>query len=172
MHEHEGLWAAPLRMIKAIDLMKATSGDPRVKIAIVDGPLDTTHPALSHMRAMTPNNNSLFCNFRDSIACIHGTFVAGILGAKRGYAAPGMCPDCSFIVRQIFLEGTSRNGLDLPSTSAENLADAIIYVVDAGANIINLSVGLTSTSLMKYPSIISSLCLCPHAWSISSGCCR
>jgi subtilisin family serine protease len=146
---------SPLRLIRALDLMEVTSGDPLIRVGIIDGPIDGTHPALSRMRTIVAKgDNSVLCTFKNSIACIHGTFIAGILGATRGYAAPAMCPDCTFIVRPIFLEGASTS-LDFPSTSPNKLADAIIDVVDAGAKIVNLSAGLASSSLKRYPSLIT-----------------
>ena len=40
-----------------------------------------------------------------------------------------------------------------PSTTPEELSDAIIEVVDAGARIINLSLGLSTSSLITYPKL-------------------
>ena len=42
------------------------------------------------------------CKNANSIACRHGTFVAGILCAKRGLSAPAICPDCEIILNPIF----------------------------------------------------------------------
>ena len=40
----------------------------------------------------------------DRLACMHGTFVAGILCAMRDLSAPGICPDCKVIWYPIFSE--------------------------------------------------------------------
>jgi subtilisin family serine protease len=77
---------------------------------------------------------------------MHGTFVAGILSARRGSSAPAICPDCTLLVRPIFSETTPTNG-DLPSATPEELAEAIVDCVDAGARVLNLSVALTQASL-------------------------
>jgi len=80
-----------------------------------------------------------------SIACMHGTFVAGMLCAKRGSAAPAICPDCTLLVRPIFPETVSTSG-DMPSAMPEELASAIVETVNAGARLINLSAPLARSS--------------------------
>ena len=59
--------------------------------------------------------------------------------------APAICPGCSLLVRPIF-SGAPANGRQMPSASAEELADAIVDVVQAGARVINLSVALQGPS--------------------------
>ena len=81
----------------------------------------------------------------DSIACSHGTFVAGILFGKRNSGAPAICPDCTLLVCPIFPETVSANE-DMPSAEPEELASAIVDSVNAGARIINLSAALTHPS--------------------------
>jgi subtilisin family serine protease len=81
--------------------MDRTEGRPEVVVGIVDGPIG---PARAH-----------------------GTFVAGILAARRGSPAPAICPACSFVARPL-----------LGPTPAE-LARALIDCVDAGARVVNLS---------------------------------
>jgi subtilisin family serine protease len=85
------------------------------------------------------------CSQAGSAACLHGTFVAGILCAKRGSAAPAICPGCTLLVRPIFKETTSKNGV-LPSASPDELTAAITEVVDAGARVINLSAAFDQPS--------------------------
>jgi subtilisin family serine protease len=72
---------------------------------------------------------------------VHGTFVAGILSARRGSAAPAICPDCALLVRPIFTEPSAGNG-QMPNATPEELATAIADAIRAGANVINLSAAL------------------------------
>ena len=44
------------------------------------------------------------CARSSSRACQHGTFVAGMLASRHGSAAPGICPDCTLLLRPIFAE--------------------------------------------------------------------
>jgi subtilisin family serine protease len=76
---------------------------------------------------------------------MHGTFVAGILCARRGSPAPGICPGCTLLVRPIFLE-TAADRQTLPSATPAELAEAIAQCVDAGARVLNLSVALAQPS--------------------------
>jgi subtilisin family serine protease len=71
--------------------------------------------------------------------------VAGILSSKRGSRAPAICPECTLLVRPIFPELT-RGGERWPGTSAQELAEAIVEAVKAGARVLNLSVDLLAPS--------------------------
>jgi subtilisin family serine protease len=76
---------------------------------------------------------------------MHGTFVAGILSARRSSTAPAICPGCTLLLRPIFSEAAAIDKV-VPSASAQELAEAIIDTVDAGAHIINLSSALGQPS--------------------------
>ena len=136
----------PLDLVKLAPLMRIASGRTETRVALIDGPVATTHPELSGTRILELQGKiEGTCQRATSVACMHGTFVAGILSAKRGSAAPAICPDCTLIVRPIFPETTSANG-QMPSATPEELAAAIIECVDAGAHVINLSAALANPS--------------------------
>jgi subtilisin family serine protease len=126
--------------------MDMTRGTSEIKIGLIDGPVDIKHPDLNigNIREV-PGRFAGACSRSNSVACRHGTLVAGILIAKRGSAAPAICPGCTLLVRPIFEETTSRDG-DMPSATPEELAQAIIDTVDAGSNVINLSSALAQVS--------------------------
>jgi subtilisin family serine protease len=136
----------PLELVQLTALMDRTSGRAEISIGLIDGPVLLTHPELAseHIREV-PGKLRGTCSRSDSIACVHGTFVAGILSARRGSTAPAICPVCSLLLRPIFSEAT---GLDnvVPSASPKDLAEAIIDTVNAGAGIINLSSALAQAS--------------------------
>jgi subtilisin family serine protease len=71
--------------------------------------------------------------------------VAGILFARRGSVAPAICPGCTLLLRPIFAEAAEGNG-NMPSATSDELAEAIIESVDAGARVINLSSALVRPS--------------------------
>jgi len=85
------------------------------------------------------------CTRVNSTACLHGTFVAGILSAVRNSSAPAICPGCTLVVRPIFLQSSVAHA-DTPSASPQEIADAVIECVDAGARVLNLSVALATPS--------------------------
>jgi subtilisin family serine protease len=68
-----------------------------------------------------------------------------MLSARRGSAAPAISPGCTLLLRPIFAEALSGNG-QMPSASPEELAEAIIGSVEAGARVINLSSALVRPS--------------------------
>jgi len=105
------------------------------------------HPELAsqHIREI-PGNGSGACTQANSTACLHGTFVAGILCAKRDSSAPAICPDCTLLVRPIFAETTAANE-EMPSATPEELAQAILDCIDAGTHVLNVSAALAHPSI-------------------------
>jgi subtilisin family serine protease len=136
----------PLDLVRLTQLIDRTSGRPEVTIGLIDGPVVTNHPELAnqHVREVC-GNGSATCTQANSIACLHGTFVAGILSAKRGSIAPAICPDCTLLVRPIFSETIPGNG-QVPSATPEELALAIVECIEAGARVLNLSAALAQPS--------------------------
>lgn len=132
----------PLDLVNLTALMNRTSGSTEVKIGLIDGPVVTKHPFLAgpNLREIHETNGST-CTQADSIACLHGTFIAGILSAKRNSPAPAICPNCTLLVRRIFAE-TASGSEQMPSATQKELAAAIIECIDAGVRIINLSLAL------------------------------
>jgi subtilisin family serine protease len=150
----------PLSQIRLRSIMDISSGSPEIKIGLVDGPLDYTHIAFQGSRITAVKESQLAaCKNASSIACRHCTFVAGILFARRGTSAPAICPDCTLILRPVFMDEKrsthSKGGKDIifPSTVPDELSNAIVEVVDAGARMINLSLGLSTSTLMTYPTL-------------------
>ena len=134
--------ASPLELVKLTALMQRTSGSPEVRIGLIDGPVVTQHPDLSseHLREIAGGIGAT-CTRSNSAACLHGTFIAGILSATRNSAAPAICPHCTLLIRPVFAE-TTMGREQMPSATPQELADAIIECIDAGARVINLSLAL------------------------------
>jgi len=135
-----------LHLVRLAPLMEQTRGTPEIKIGLIDGPVVIDHPDLeSENIREVPGKFAGTCALSGSVACKHGTFVSGILLAKRGSAAPAICPGCILLVRPIFPESLSGNG-HMPNATARELAAAMVETIDAGARIINLSVGVIDRS--------------------------
>jgi subtilisin family serine protease len=136
----------PLDLVKLAPLMERTSGSPQVRVGLIDGPVVTQHPDLAREYLQEiPGNNGATCTQANSTACVHGTFVAGILSAKKSSAAPAICPSCTLVIRPIFserAEGSER----MPSATPQELAKAILDCLEAGARVLNLSVALSQPS--------------------------
>lgn len=108
-----------------------TMGDPSIKIAIVDTGVDTSHPDLS--AKVVSQYSFVARNSADGFG--HGTHVAGIAAAStnNGTGVAGICPRCSIMSVQVL--GADGSG------STSNVAAGIQYAADAGARVINLSLG-------------------------------
>jgi len=135
-----------LELVMLPPLIDRTRGRPDVKVGLIDGPVTLSHPELAstHIREI-PGGHYNSCTRVNSAACLHGTFVAGVLCAKRGSSAPALCPGCTLLVRPVFAEAKPGNG-QIPSTTPYELATAIIECAEAGARIINLSLALAQPS--------------------------
>jgi hypothetical protein len=128
-----------LDLVGLSQLMQRTSGTAEITIALIDGPVASSHPDLTgaSIRELA-GEHSPVCARLDSAACTHGTFVAGMLCARRGSAAPAICPACTLLLRPIFSDATNHNA-QMPAATPEALADAIVDSVNAGARVINFS---------------------------------
>jgi subtilisin family serine protease len=126
--------------------MERSVGRPETKIGLIDGPVAMEHPDLATglIREIRGGPGGR-CSRRESAACGHGTFVAGVLSGKRGSTAPAICPGCTLLVRPIFPEANSQNG-PMPSATPYELAAALVDCVAAGAQVINLSLALEQRS--------------------------
>ncbi|MEA2455701.1 MAG: hypothetical protein QOI45_1963 [Thermoleophilaceae bacterium] len=126
-----------LAMVRLEALTERSSGAGSVGIGLVDGPVASDHPDFAGASIRPVAGRGAACQRSGSGACAHGTFVAGILVARRGSPAPSICPGCTLLVRPIFWEtaDTSRP----PTATPEEVAQAIFECVDAGARIVNLS---------------------------------
>jgi subtilisin family serine protease len=137
---------SPLDIVKLTPLMELTGGRSEVSIGLIDGPVAMSHPGLANQNVREVSGKlGGACARAGSAACIHGTFVAGVLCAKKNSAAPAICPDCTLLVRPIFAETESGNA-QMPSATPEELATAIIECIEAGARVINMSVALAQPS--------------------------
>src|SRR3972149_2862954 len=107
----------PLDLVKLTPLMNRTSGRHDVTIGLIDGPVAINHPELAsqHIREI-PGNGSGACTQANSMACLHGAFIAGVLSAKRNSSAPAICPDCTLLIRPVFTETTVEN-TQIPSAT-------------------------------------------------------
>jgi subtilisin family serine protease len=136
----------PLDLVKLSPLMELTSSRLEVVVGLIDGSVLKKHPELAHANIREISGElSGQCVQASSTACVHGTFIAGILCGKRNSIAPAICPNCTLLVRPIFAETILANE-QIPSATPADLAAAIIESIDAGARILNMSVAISQPS--------------------------
>jgi cyanobactin maturation PatA/PatG family protease len=114
-----------------------TAGDPGIRIALLDGPVDRTHPCLQ--RALLTELPTLASAVADDgPASRHGTHVASVIFAQACDAIAGVAPGCSGLVVPVFGSGPQQS---LVLCSQLDLARAILQAVERGAHIVNISGG-------------------------------
>jgi hypothetical protein len=107
------------------------SGSSEIAIAVIDGPYDGR--GLANILARPPVSFTAKCV--RGAACDHGTFVIGLLGARRDAPIPGLCPGCTLLHFPLFEDSNQ-------PVSVPELGSTIMAAVDAGARLINLSLAI------------------------------
>jgi subtilisin family serine protease len=150
---------AALRLVGLPKLMQSSAGAPSVTVGLIDGPIALNHSDLvsENIRVLDQSGGGA-CTKPESTACTHGTYVAGILHAKRDSYVRGICPGCTLLVRSIFSEAaevSANNGV--PNATVGELAAALREVIEAGARVVNLSVGLAEAGTRAEPALDQAL---------------
>ncbi|HVE77698.1 MAG TPA: S8 family serine peptidase [Gemmatimonadaceae bacterium] len=138
-----------LDLVNLTPLMARSSGAADVVVGLIDGPVAVDRAAFARARIREiPAGSRGSCARASSAACIHGTFVAGMLAASRGSAAPAICPGCTLLVRPIFSESVAA-GDQVPSATPKDLTAAILDCIAAGARVLNLSVAVAQPTVRE-----------------------
>lgn len=117
-----------LRIDEAIKL----SGNHSVTVAVIDKGIDTKHPELKGRTLPAYNAiNPAGALIKD----VHGTHVAGIIGANANndVGAHGINPNVKILPIDVFGEGWG--------ASDYTIAQGILYAIEKGAKVINMSLG-------------------------------
>ncbi len=123
------------KSIKVEEAWKKTTGDSSIIVAIIDDGFDLNHIELRDNVVKPYNilnqNNLVYADENLS----HGTHVAGLAIANKNnkIGACGIAPDCSFMPIQI-------GGHSSDFFSNSSIIDGILYAINNGADIINLSI--------------------------------
>lgn len=126
-------------IVKLPALMNLSQGSTDVSIALIDGPVFAGHSELAGANII---NAVPACDSAADVSCLHGTFIAGMLCARRDGRVPGICPACTVLSLPIF---ASTTGISRPaSTGVRDLAAAIDQAVSRNVFVINLSVAVAS----------------------------
>ncbi|QVL33731.1 S8 family serine peptidase [Telmatocola sphagniphila] len=128
-------------------MWRETRGDPRVSIAILDGPVDWKHPSLAHAR-LVPLNGSESGEKNWGPASRHGTQVTSLIFGQSNGLVKGIAPNCRGLLSPIF--DSAADGTLKPSNQVR-LAQAIAAARDAGAQVINISGGMFAPSSQVDP---------------------
>lgn len=124
-----------------------TVGDPEICIAVLDGPVDLSHPSLAGANLALVDSG-----FDDlhggGVRFEHGTHVASVIFGRHGGPVPGIAPGCRGVLIPIYR--TDAAG-ELSPCSQLDLARALTVAVEQGAKIVNVSGGQFSPSGRAHP---------------------
>jgi subtilisin family serine protease len=136
-------------MIPEIQLLWAeTLGDPGIRVAVLDGPVDVHHPSLrgaqlSSLPTLVPNVVG------KGAASSHGTSIASVLfGQHLIGPVQGAAPGCTGLLLPIFSDDSDS---PVVGCSQLDLARAIVQATESQAHIINVSAGQYSPSGEPHP---------------------
>ena len=151
---------SPLGQVPGLESLRSmTRGDPRVVVAILDGPVETEHACLSGARLQLVTLDAAGAS-GSSTSRQHGTHVTSQIFANSDCGLMGIAPDCSGLLIPIF--GDAENG-GLAAASQIDLARGIRLAVDRGANIINISGGQLSPTPEAEQFLADALAYCDQA---------
>jgi hypothetical protein len=139
-------------------IWRETLGDPSVVIAVLDGPVDLSHPSLvgAQIKVISGPRGSV-CR---AAACAHGTHVASLIFGQHGVGPlNGIAPHCRGVVIPVFFDDPAYPGAILPCSQAD-LARAIEAAVGYGARIINISAGQPGHPGAADPRLLRAVDLC------------
>lgn len=118
-------------------LTERTRGDARIRVALLDGPVDLDHPCFEGA-----DIQSFPTLVQESAApgghmSGHGTHIASLLFGRPGSPVEGLAPRCHGMLFPVFSD-------EQRHLSQMDLARAIQQAVEAGAHVINISGGQKS----------------------------
>jgi hypothetical protein len=122
-----------------------------VAIAVLDGPVDLTHPCFEGADLRVVTTLVKDAAGADTMS-LHGTHVASILFGRPGTSVEGIAPGCRGLLLPVFTEGRSLSQVDL--------ARAIEQAVREGADVISISGGQRSETGQPDGILANALALC------------
>jgi cyanobactin maturation PatA/PatG family protease len=128
------------RLLSGLPSLCAESlGDPEVRVAILDGPVDISHPCfqganLARLDTLVPDAAG------DGAMSAHGTHITSLIFGQPGQRVRGIAPSCRGLILPVFRDYQEGH------LSQLDLARAIEQAVQDGAHIISISGGERSPS--------------------------
>ncbi|QDV38987.1 PatA/PatG family cyanobactin maturation protease [Tautonia plasticadhaerens] len=135
-----------------------TRGDPGVCVAVLDGPVDRSHPCLHGAYLseveLIPGRPAV-----GNAAGGHGTRIASLIFGRHGGPACGLAPGCRGVLIPIYGPGPAAPA----SCSQGDLARALDLAVASGATVINVSGGQRVEAGAADPALARSVRGCADA---------
>jgi cyanobactin maturation PatA/PatG family protease len=137
-------------------LWEKSLGEPGICIAVLDGPVDRSHPCFDG--ANITQLQTLVSHVADrGPASQHGTHVASIIFGQHDSPVRGIAPNCRGLIVPVF---TDESAGELAPCSQIDLARAITQAVEGGADVINISGGQLTVSAESDKLLTNAVRLC------------
>ena len=137
-------------------LWHETLGDPRVCIAVLDGPVDRAHPSFSGAD-LKQLDTLVSVSASRGPALAHGTHIASVIFGQHEGGIKGIASHCRGLSVPIFKDGINNA---IAPCSQLDLARAITQAVQEGAHIINISGGELSPTGAAHPILTEAVQNC------------
>jgi subtilisin family serine protease len=143
--------------MSVVDAWNITTGDPNIRIAIIDSGTDTTHPDLvdnllpGHDASGGSSQGYPNTTYPEDA---HGTNCAGIAAAKgdNNIGVAGVCYDCNIMPIKVFYYVNNPFGDPLPFSQGTAMAEAISWAWQVGeADILSNSWGIPDNLIPFLP---------------------
>lgn len=139
-------------------LWAETRGEEEICVAVVDGPIDLTHPCfegarLEQLDTLVPHPGEA------GPAARHGTHVASLIFGQPGSPVPGLAPGCRGLLVPVFHSA----GEETRPCSQLDLARALGQALQGGAQVINVSGGQIEPSGAAHPLLADAVRRCTEA---------
>ncbi|MEU3570711.1 S8 family serine peptidase, partial [Kitasatospora sp. NPDC036755] len=131
-------------------------GDPEVCIAVLDGPVDLSHPCFDGAD-LTRLDTLVTEPAGPGPMSLHGTLVASLLFGRPGSPVTGLAPRCRGLVLPVFTDAGEGRVPQL------DLARAVERAVQEGAHVINISGGEAGQDVQPDPVLEHALRLCDES---------
>ncbi len=129
------------------ELWGETLGDPRISVAILDGPVDLTHQSLRKAK-LNQIETLVQGEAEQGPASKHGTHITSVIFGQHDGPIKGIAAYCRGLIVPIFRDGPNDT---ISPCSQLDLARAIQQAVQEGAQVINISGGEFSLSGAAHP---------------------
>ena len=118
-------------------LWSETLGDPNICIAVLDGPVDQSHPSFDDSQ-LTKIQTLVTDKVGSGRMSLHGTHITSVIFGQHNSPVHGIAPNCRGLIIPVFSDNQQS------PLSQLDLARAINQAVEEGAHVINISGGQLS----------------------------
>lgn len=134
-------------------LWSETQGDSQICVAILDGPVDQSHPCFDGAN-LTRLQTLVSDEANTGLMSGHGTHITSVIFGQHSSPIPGIAPGCRGLIVPVFSDHQTG------SLSQLDLARAINQAVEQGAHVINISGGQLAQTGEADPMLANAVRFC------------